>query len=57
MSRFQSLLSLFNLNNRLIGSYDEIANISLEEINWETINGIISKKRTESLGFLEKSLK
>ena len=57
MSRFESLLSSFDLDNRLIGSFGEItANIN-DEINWETINGIMSKKRTESLGFLEKSLK
>lgn len=57
MSRFESLLSSFDLDNRLIGSFGEItANIN-DEINWETINGIMSKKRTESLGFLEKSLR
>ena len=57
MSRFESLLSSFGLDNRLIESFGEITANIIDEINWKTINSIMSKKRTESLGFLEKSLK
>ena len=56
LARFQSLLSLFELEDRmLIDTYD----ISLcnKEINWEKVDPKLDKLRADSKSFLEKSLK
>lgn len=57
MSRFESLLKLFDLENRLV-DIDSIDKKDINEpINWEIVNGILEKKRKESLNLLLESLK
>lgn len=57
MSRFVSLLSEFGLDNRLIDSYDEVKSRMIKNINWQSVNAILKKDRTESVAFLNKILR
>lgn len=56
LSRFTSLLKLFNLENRMINT----ANLSeidfTKPIDWNNVNTILNQKRNESLELLLKSL-
>lgn len=52
--RVKSLLSLFGLSKRFIQCVDDI-NLC-DEIDYEIINNIIEKKRTEGINFLLRSL-
>ena len=58
MSRFNSLLKLFELENRLINitetKYD---NLFTEQINWAKVNAILMTKRKEANSFLTKYLR
>lgn len=55
-ARFDSLLRLFNLENRRI-SIDEITTMDLMTgIEWEDINNILSEKREEAFRFLNQAL-
>ena len=54
MSRFYSLLSIFNLENRLIKSYQEIS--MNDSINWEKVNKRRIELQKASIEFLKKSL-
>lgn len=55
-TRFESLLSMFKLNDRIV----DINNFSNIEwgmsIDWESVNGILKKERTRSLEILNKGL-
>lgn len=53
--RFTSLLSLLNLNDRIIHSIDEIE--SLAPIEYTSVYKILNKYRTDSIDFLLSSLK
>lgn len=52
-SRFDSLLSLFNLKNRVVIS----VNLELEPINWASVNNMLNSERQRSWKWLETSLK
>ena len=56
LARFDSLLSLFELEDRLlIDTYD--VSLCNKDINWEKVDPKLDKLRADSKSFLEKSLK
>lgn len=54
LARFQSLLKLFDLENRLITSPEEYQD--LPDIDYEKVDCILNKKREEAFKFLAESL-
>ena len=57
MARFQSLLKLFKLEDRLITSFNELTKEKMfSQIDWEKTNQILNKYKDKSLRFLKKSL-
>jgi exopolysaccharide biosynthesis predicted pyruvyltransferase EpsI len=57
MDRFNSLLSMFGLQERLIASVNDLNAATLEtEINWNEINNILQDRRKYSESFLIKAL-
>lgn len=54
LSRIHSLLSMLNLEDRLIDSFEDIENS--ENINYKNVDDILQSKRKESLEFLRNSL-
>lgn len=55
MSRFDSLLSMFDLTDRLV-DISELNNYKISDIDWGKINKTLSIKRNEAHIFLETSL-
>ena len=55
-SRIESLLSLFQLENRLIASYSDLESVIDTPIDYRTIDSIKSQWQEKSLLFLENSL-
>ena len=60
MARFESLLQMFGLTDRLVRSYEEY--LSRKEslmlhINYEQVSHILEEKRNEAFAFLQKILK
>lgn len=56
MSRFESLLSSFGLENRLVTGFADITGNIRKTINWENVNMILADKRNTSMGFLDSVL-
>lgn len=61
VTRFETILELFQLNDRLLDIDNEIDWIKIdriinEHINYSTINEIIEKEKEESITFLKESL-
>lgn len=57
LSRFMSLLGLFNLEKRLIlSAADVTAEMIFESINWCAVNNIIEQKKKLSIAFLKGAL-
>lgn len=57
LSRFESLLSLLGLQERLIDvEHEDINPLSLSEINWSMVNNIIDEMRMYSFAFLDNAL-
>ena len=56
VSRFQTLLNLFGLEERLIAVSNQI-DFRHIDINWNFVDEILYKKRNESISFLEEALK
>lgn len=57
LSRFNSILKLFELEDRLITSIDEFSLSKLNhEINWDNVNSILETERKKSLNFLSNAL-
>lgn len=54
MSRFKSLLEMFNLDNRLVSENDELKTITPP--NWEAVNAILSEWQEKSINFLKTNL-
>lgn len=55
LARFQSLLSLFELEDRmLIDTYD--VSLCNKDINWEKVDSKLDKLRTDSKSFLQQTL-
>lgn len=55
MSRFDSLLNMFGLENRLV-DINDIANYVEKEIDWEHVDSILAQKREEAFSFLNHAL-
>lgn len=56
MSRFTSILKIFNLENRLITNPNQIDNILKEKIDYLKVNKILAEEKGKSLAFLKQSL-
>lgn len=56
MARFHSLLSQFGLENRLVATPDEAANVACQPIDWDRVNNRLSELRKISKEFLLASL-
>jgi hypothetical protein len=56
-ARFESLLNAFNLNDRLLGSLEDLTESKLKKkIDWPSVNQILDQKRKESYSFLNDNL-
>lgn len=55
LSRFESLLSIFQLDNCLV-DVSELNRISIPQIDWNQVNHILEEKRAEALSFLRTNL-
>lgn len=51
-ARFKSLLSLFDLEHRLISSPQDLPKLISEEISWDRVNSVLAKERERGLSFL-----
>lgn len=58
LNRFKSLLELFGLESRIIGQDELSKAISLvcENIDFESVNNLLNRRREESLSFIRKNL-
>lgn len=58
MARFESLLNMFNLKDRLVEDYSEdiINNIVKNDIDWKEINILLEIEQKKALNFLNKNL-
>jgi hypothetical protein len=56
LTRFISLLKMFNLENRLIFSSKDFNPDNLPDIDWNEINSILLKETVRSLNFLKMNL-
>ena len=52
MARFESLLSMFDLTDRLV-DISELNNHKISDIDWTKVNKILSSKRSEAHSFLK----
>ena len=57
MARFESLLNMFGLEDRLVSSLNETKTVIEKPIDWERVNSIHKQMKEESLSFLRKCLK
>lgn len=56
MTRFQSLLNIFGLENRLITEYKEVEKVINTPINWSKVNTIKKEWQQRSLNFIKENL-
>lgn len=56
VARFESLLSILGLQNRLIYDIKEIDNVLEKDIDWKYVHTILEKKKNESINYLKSSL-
>lgn len=56
MARFNSLLSIFNLQDRLVATPQEAETVINKAINWEEVNNILEEWREKSNNFLKAHL-
>ena len=56
LSRFTSLLKLFELNERMVFTVNEVDAVINQTINWEYVDNIKRKQIINSLSFLSKAL-
>lgn len=56
MERFKSLLSIFNLENRMVSNAEEAMKVIKRPIEYDRINETLNSMRADSLSFLNKSL-
>jgi polysaccharide pyruvyl transferase WcaK-like protein len=59
MSRFQSLLKMFGLEDRLVTDVSSfnIDNFAEKNIDWERVNDVLKKEREKAVGYLKNNLK
>lgn len=56
VTRFKSLLKLFQLEDRLVYSLNDFDMNEIKAIDWENVNTIIEREKTESIQFLKEHL-
>lgn len=56
IARIDSLLRMFNLENRIVFQKDDIQNIS-STIDWQSVREILQRERKKSMSFLSSALK
>lgn len=56
MARFESLLNMFGLEDRLVSSLNETKTAIEKPIDWDRVNNIHKRLKEESLFFLKKNL-
>lgn len=57
LARFTSLLELFNLENRLISTADDVSeSLIKEQIDWQSVNERISAEKQRSRSYLQDNL-
>lgn len=54
--RFESLLNILNIDERLCYNSSEIQNVMLKPIKWEQVDSSLNTYRAESINFLKNSL-
>lgn len=57
MARFESLLKLFELEERLVCSPEEVNKVLQTPVDWKRVNSIHKLMKEKSLSFLRKNLK
>ena len=57
LARFQSLLSMFDLSDRLITSADDFKGNSMNEIDWVKVDTYLEKYKNISITFLLENLR
>lgn len=55
-SRIENLLSMLNLENRLITDRTRVTDITTSEMDFSTSNEMLSRRREKDFGFLKKAL-
>jgi exopolysaccharide biosynthesis predicted pyruvyltransferase EpsI len=55
-TRFTSLLKMFNLENRLIFSPEELNLDKVKEIDWGNVNEILEQDKERAIFFLKRNL-
>jgi len=56
LTRFESLLKLFQLENRLFYKSDDFFKATLKDIDWERTNTILIKEKEKSFQFIKNYL-
>lgn len=56
ITRFTSLLKMFDLEDRLVFSFDKFSLDDVDEIDWDKTNRILDENRAKSFNFLIKNL-
>ncbi len=56
LARFESLLEMFDLKDRLVSAVEDLDIENLNNFDWNKVNSILKSKRKESIGFLETNL-
>lgn len=58
MARFESLLKVFGLEERLVTEIDQVTpDLICQSIDWEKVNNVMAVKQSESLEFLRTNLR
>ncbi len=55
-SRISSILELFELEDRLVSSFDEVKEAFNKEIDWQNVNKIKEKLKVESLSYISRAI-
>ena len=55
-ARFESLLGMFGLRNRVVDEISKLESVFKTPIDWNQVNGIIKQQRKKSMFFLERAL-
>ena len=56
LDRMNSLLNIFNLEDRLVLSYDDLLNKNIKDIKWDDVNEKLSIWKSKSMCFIKQNL-